>query len=226
MRSSLLSKVIRPSVQMVINKPLSITALTMAKSKYEYVKDFEVEDKCLPNCWIVVRIDGRSFSKFADAHQFVKPNDPTALDLMNRAAVTVMDDFREIVLSYGQSDEYSFVFRKDTQLFKRRGTVLCFLHLFHLSDSISSRFQADVQRQLLIHLRLRLSLAEVLPRQGTTLPAIVRRQSCSLSNGQEFERLSSLASGRRACKQSVQHLLLEFGIEEKNDSDSGEMEAA
>ncbi|XP_015516976.1 probable tRNA(His) guanylyltransferase [Neodiprion pinetum] len=124
MKPTLFRNVFSPSAQMVINKPLSLTALTMAKSKYEYVKDFEVEDKCLPNCWIVVRIDGRGFSKFAEAHQFVKPNDIAALELMNRAAVTVMDDFREIVLSYGQSDEYSFVFRKDTQLFKRRGSKL------------------------------------------------------------------------------------------------------
>jgi len=31
----------------------------MAKSKYEYVKQFEMEDKILPNCWLVVRLDGR-----------------------------------------------------------------------------------------------------------------------------------------------------------------------
>lgn len=35
----------------------------MAKSKYEYVRTFEFEDKCLQNCWIVVRLDGRSFHK-------------------------------------------------------------------------------------------------------------------------------------------------------------------
>ena len=40
---------------------------------------------------------------------------------MNRAAITVMEDFKEIILGFGQSDEYSFVFRKDTQLYKRRG---------------------------------------------------------------------------------------------------------
>ena len=35
----------------------------MAKSKFEYVKQFETEDKCLPNCWIVVRIDGKGFHR-------------------------------------------------------------------------------------------------------------------------------------------------------------------
>lgn len=47
----------------------------MAKSKYEYVKEFELEDKILPNSWFVVRIDGKGFHKFADVHEFNKPND-------------------------------------------------------------------------------------------------------------------------------------------------------
>ena len=39
----------------------------MAKSKYEYVKDFEKDDALLPSTYIVVRIDGRSF------HGYVAP---------------------------------------------------------------------------------------------------------------------------------------------------------
>lgn len=37
--------------------------LSMAKSKFEYVRDFEADDTCLPNCWIVVRLDGRNFHR-------------------------------------------------------------------------------------------------------------------------------------------------------------------
>lgn len=43
-----------------------------------------------------------------------------ALNLMNNAAQTVMEEFRDIIISYGQSDEYSFIFRKETQVFNRR----------------------------------------------------------------------------------------------------------
>lgn len=50
----------------------------------------------------------------------MKPNDNNALDLMTEAAKSVMKRFQEIVLSYGQSDEYSFVFKKKTKLFNRR----------------------------------------------------------------------------------------------------------
>lgn len=109
--------------QVIFNQSFS-TSSNMAKSKFDYVRDFEREDHCLPNCWIVVRIDGRNYTKFADVHQFEKPNDLEALELMNRAAMTVMEDYREIVIAYGQSDEYSFIFRKDTQLFNRRGNTL------------------------------------------------------------------------------------------------------
>lgn len=92
----------------------------MAKSRYEYVKSFEQEDRILPNTWIVVRIDGRGFHKFTTAHEFKKPNEERALNLMNRAAVTVMQEFKDIVISYGQSDEYSFVFKKDAVIYNRR----------------------------------------------------------------------------------------------------------
>lgn len=92
----------------------------MANSKYEYVRNFESEDKMLPNCWIVVRIDGRSFHKFSQKHNFQKPNDIRALSLMNRAAVAVMEEFKDISIAYGQSDEYSFVLRKDSTLYNRR----------------------------------------------------------------------------------------------------------
>lgn len=37
----------------------------MAKSKFEYVKQFETEDRLMPACWIVVRIDGKAFHRYA-----------------------------------------------------------------------------------------------------------------------------------------------------------------
>lgn len=105
-------------------KRLLSTSAKMAKSKFEYVRKFETEDKLLPNCWIVVRIDGKGFHKFSDEHDFAKPNDLSALNLMNKCARAVMEDFNEIILAYGQSDEYSFVFRKDSQIYSRRGSKL------------------------------------------------------------------------------------------------------
>ena len=83
----------------------------MAKSKFEYVRQFELDDRCLPNSWIVVRVDGKGFHKFSNDHSYAKPNDERALRLMSRSATAVMEEFKEICIAYGQSDEYSFVFR-------------------------------------------------------------------------------------------------------------------
>lgn len=46
------------------------------------------------------------------------------LNLMNHAATTVMEEFCDIVLAYGQSDEYSFVFNKTTNLYNRRSAKI------------------------------------------------------------------------------------------------------
>lgn len=96
----------------------------MAKSRFEYVKQFELSDALLPHCWIVVRIDGRAFTKFAQAHGFEKPNDERALRLMNASAQAVMDDCSDACFAYGESDEYSFVIRKSSTLYQRRSSKL------------------------------------------------------------------------------------------------------
>lgn len=108
--------------------------------RWEYVKQFEQPDVLLPNTWIVVRIDGRGFTKYANKHShkdqrsysslietrfankysFEKPNDRRALDLMNEAAKAVLTELPELVIAYGISDEYSFVFHKSCRLFERR----------------------------------------------------------------------------------------------------------
>jgi tRNA(His) guanylyltransferase len=69
---------------------------------------------------MVIRIDGKGFTKFSSAHNFIKPNDTLALNLMNISAQHVIDTFPDIFLAYGQSDEYSFVLQRDTNLFSRR----------------------------------------------------------------------------------------------------------
>mmetsp|Transcript_8624 Transcript_8624/g.13364 ORF Transcript_8624/g.13364 Transcript_8624/m.13364 type:complete len:147 (+) Transcript_8624:158-598(+) len=51
---------------------------------------------------------------------------------MNFAAQEVMKSFTDIVMSYGQSDECSFVFKKSTKVFNRRQDKImsCVLSLF------------------------------------------------------------------------------------------------
>ncbi|XP_055915296.1 probable tRNA(His) guanylyltransferase [Eupeodes corollae] len=108
----------------------------MACSRYEYVKDFELDDTIMPNVWIVIRLDGKGFHKFTKTHDFEKPNDINALNIMNSAAVAVMEEFRDIIISFGQSDEYSFVLRKETKVYSRRSSKL----LSYITSLFSSAY--------------------------------------------------------------------------------------
>lgn len=97
----------------------------MAGSRFEYVRLFESDERLLPGCWVVIRLDGRGFTKFAKLHDFDKPNDINALNLSNAAAARVLVEFDEHVgFAFGQSDEYSFVLRRESTLFNRRQTKI------------------------------------------------------------------------------------------------------
>ncbi|KAK7361954.1 hypothetical protein VNO77_04050 [Canavalia gladiata] len=91
----------------------------------EYVRSFEFDSKLMPSTWIVVRIDGCHFHRFSEIHEFVKPNDDRALNLMNSCAVAVLEEFRQdIVFAYGVSDEYSFILKKTSNLYERRANKI------------------------------------------------------------------------------------------------------
>lgn len=95
------------------------------------MKHFEQPDPLLPNTWVVVRLDGRGFTKyvsppfakdrhnskitnlashkrFSAKHGFEKPNDKHALALMNAAARGVVTELPDITIAYGVSDEYRY----------------------------------------------------------------------------------------------------------------------
>ncbi|KAK6922401.1 Thg1 C-terminal domain, partial [Dillenia turbinata] len=97
----------------------------------DYVDYFLIKDKLIPSTWIVVRIDGCHFHRFSEVHEFEKPNDERALNLMNACAVSVLEEFQDIVFSYGVSDEYSFLLKKDSQFYQRCGRLA-----FSLSPSL------------------------------------------------------------------------------------------
>ena len=122
----------------------------MANSKFGYVKEFEESSKCQSNTFMVVRIDGRGFTKFCSAHKFEKPNDIRGVNLMGVAARAVMEDQNDIILAYGQSDEYSFLFRKDSSLYQRRKdkiiTIIVSLFTAHYILNFSNVF-GDMKMQ-------------------------------------------------------------------------------
>ncbi|SPO20051.1 related to THG1 - protein required for tRNA-His guanylylation at 5` end [Ustilago trichophora] len=97
----------------------------MAGTKFAYVRNFELPDSVIPDTYLVVRIDGKGFHKFSAAHNFAKPNDAVALELMNEAARYVMRSLKgQVALAFGESDEYSFLLRKSTTLYSRRNSKI------------------------------------------------------------------------------------------------------
>ena len=92
----------------------------MSNSKFEYVKSFENKNDLLKNTYIVIRIDGKGFTKFTDAHGYKKPNEIKGIKVMALAGLSVMESFPEMFLGYGQSDEFSFAFKKNARLYNRR----------------------------------------------------------------------------------------------------------
>lgn len=68
--------------------------------------------------------------RFAEQHTFSKPNDNRALGLMTHSARCVMAELEDVAIAYGQSDEFSFVFKKTSTLFKRRARYCYYKILF------------------------------------------------------------------------------------------------
>lgn len=78
--------------------------------------------------------------RFAEQHKFTKPNDNRALGLMTRSARSVVAGLEDIVIAYGQSDEFSFVFKKTSTLFKRRARYFYHEILFTMFFSQFNNF--------------------------------------------------------------------------------------
>jgi tRNA(His) guanylyltransferase len=50
----------------------------------------------------------RATGRFSTDHGFEKPNDETALRLMDAAAKHVMNTYPEVAMAFGESDEYRY----------------------------------------------------------------------------------------------------------------------
>ncbi|KAL6620591.1 hypothetical protein ACP70R_035730 [Stipagrostis hirtigluma subsp. patula] len=98
--------------------------LREGKIMHEYVKKFDINCMLPPCNWIVVRINACQFDQFSKIHSFDKPNDETALRLMNASASLMVEQYPDIVFSYGFSNEFSFVFHEKTELYQRQESLI------------------------------------------------------------------------------------------------------
>ncbi|WVZ99391.1 hypothetical protein U9M48_044707 [Paspalum notatum var. saurae] len=110
--------------------------LREGKFMLEFVKKIGIGHMLPPCNWIVIRINACQFDQFSIMHSFDKPNDETALRLMNASASLMMERYPDIVFGYGFSNEYSFVFHEKTELYQRQESQIlsscssCFTSLY------------------------------------------------------------------------------------------------
>lgn len=76
-------------------------------------------DRVLPNTWIVIRVDGKGFSKLTENNNFTKPFSNTFSDYMVKTATTLFDEF-DAIYAFTEHDEISILLRFDADLYDRR----------------------------------------------------------------------------------------------------------
>jgi tRNA(His) 5'-end guanylyltransferase len=74
--------------------------------------------RCLPGAWIVLRLDGRGFTKFTEKQKYEKPFDPRFRDLMIHTSHELLEEMQAIY-AYTESDEISLLFRREWGMFDR-----------------------------------------------------------------------------------------------------------
>ncbi len=73
--------------------------------------------RVLPGAWVVIRVDGRSFSRFTEAN-FKKPFDLAFHSLMLKTASALLEELGGLY-AYTESDEISLLFPPEWKLFDR-----------------------------------------------------------------------------------------------------------
>lgn len=106
-----------PSAHLILSRSKSSTA----PRKFESFKEkYELNSKLLHGAFIVICLDGVNFKKLCQINSFNKPVDQRNVNLMNSTALKLFKNFESNILcAYGFSDEFSFVLKPDSDLFKR-----------------------------------------------------------------------------------------------------------
>lgn len=74
--------------------------------------------RLLPGVWVVIRVDGRSFSGFTSSSKFDKPFDPIFHELMVQTTSSLLEQLQGIY-AYTESDEISLLFPPNWDFFDR-----------------------------------------------------------------------------------------------------------
>jgi tRNA(His) guanylyltransferase len=96
--------------------------------------------RCLPGAWVVLRLDGRGFTKFTEREGFEKPFDFKFQGLMRQTAQVLLEELQGIY-AYTESDEISLLFQPDWDLFDREVEKLVSISASIASATFSLAYQ-------------------------------------------------------------------------------------
>ena len=82
------------------------------KEKCNYYRDL-TDYKLMPNCYVLVMIDGKNFSKLVK-NKFEKPFDDWFISTMDKTAVHLCKNIQNCVSAFVQSDEISLIIKDNT----------------------------------------------------------------------------------------------------------------
>jgi len=84
----------------------------------------------IQDAYLVVRVDRRAFTSFCQQHEPLHPIDDRMVGLMNECGRRVMARYEDIVFGFGQSDEFSFIFRRSARVLNRNSIISCVVSVF------------------------------------------------------------------------------------------------
>lgn len=82
------------------------------KDKCNYYRDL-TDFRLMPNCYIIIMIDGKNFSKLVK-NKFNKPFDDWFISTMDKTAVHLCKEVQNCVCAFVQSDEISLIIKDNT----------------------------------------------------------------------------------------------------------------
>jgi len=117
------------------------------------VFETSTDHKVLPDMHIVVRLDGRGFTKMAKERKFVRPFDPVFVRRMTDTTAHLMKNSGfKILFGYHQSDEVSLLLAPDENFFNRKERKLVSVlageasGFFSVAEGIPTCFDARVSQ--------------------------------------------------------------------------------
>lgn len=208
------------------------------KEKYNYYRNL-TDYRLLPNGYIMVMLDGRSFSKKIK-NNFKRPFDETFINLMNETAKYVCEKVSGCKLAYVQSDEINLVLYDDFEKDPFFGNRLCKLQSIIASIATSKFNQLafievlkdnNYHKDDVINMIANSSLYEFdckvwnVPNVNDAFASILYRQNDCVRNSKEAVAQNYFSHKTLNCKKTEEQIELVkeyFGVNWYNDFTGGE----